>query len=110
MKKLSAALEFSFEHPALHGHFPDNPIVPAVLLLDEVLHRLESAPNLSVAAASSRGWQMDSAKFYRPVRPGETLALELETCADGSVRFVLSCSEALVARGSLLPAPARRGS
>ena len=28
-------------HPALAGHFPDNPIVPGALLLSEVLRAVE---------------------------------------------------------------------
>ena len=110
MNTPSSAVEFSLEHPALRGHFPGNPIVPAVLLLDEVLSRLESASIPSVSPGSSRGWRVGNAKFHRPVRPGESLALELATAADGSVRFVLSCSGALVAQGTLLPTNERPGS
>lgn len=29
------------EHPALAGHFPENPIVPGVLILEEVLQAAE---------------------------------------------------------------------
>jgi len=103
LNRLSTALEFSLEHPALRGHFPDHPIVPAVVLLDEVLHRLESASSGNDTPKTKRGWRLGSAKFYRSVRPGESLALELDTGADGSVRFRLSCSEALVAQGMLQP-------
>jgi len=98
----TATLEFSLEHPALRGHFPGNPIVPAVLLLDEVLHRLTSLPTPTEERAS-RGWQIGSAKFHRVVRPGHALTLELDPRADGSVGFVLSHSSALVAQGLLLP-------
>ena len=103
MNGVSAALEFTLQHPALRGHFPDNPIVPAVVLLDEVLH-LASARKATTSSASSPHWQIGSAKFHRLLRPGEPLSLELDARADGSVRFALSSCGALVAQGLLLPA------
>lgn len=45
--------EFEFsvpaDHPSLPGHFPGNPVVPGVLLLDHVLHALEQSTGRSVA-------------------------------------------------------------
>jgi 3-hydroxyacyl-[acyl-carrier-protein] dehydratase len=101
---VNAALEFPLQHPALRGHFPDNPIVPAVVLLDEVLH-LASTSDHGISGPAARGWQIDSAKFHRPLRPGEPLSLELDRQSDGGVRFTLSTAGDLVAQGLLLPAP-----
>ena len=97
----SAVLEFPPEHPALRGHFPGNPVVPAVALLDEVLHQASSIDSRAAATSSPR-WKISSAKFYRPLRPGEPLALELERQADGNVRFKLSSAGTLIAQGLLL--------
>lgn len=110
MNSPHTALQFTAEHPALRGHFPGNPIVPAVLLLEAVLQRLESTPQLARGpphtAEASFPWRIGSAKFHRPVRPGESLTLELQAHDDGSVGFTLSCGAALVAQGLLLPAAA----
>lgn len=108
MKGMSTALEFPEQHPALRGHFPGNPVVPAVVLLDAVL-QLASTRTLTDCWASTPHWQIGSAKFHRLLRPGEPLSLELEARSDGSVRFALSSRGALVAQGLLLPtAPTSR--
>jgi 3-hydroxymyristoyl/3-hydroxydecanoyl-(acyl carrier protein) dehydratase len=86
------------EHPALAGHFPGAPILPGVLLLDEML--------LAVGGqhASPGGlWRIGVAKFLKPVRPGETLTLEHDTLASGSISFRISSAGQPVAQGVLLP-------
>lgn len=83
-------------HPALAGHFPGTPIVPGVLLLDETLRAAERG--------SPHGrWRIGSAKFLKPVGPGEPLTLEQEPLPDGSIRFAVSSAGQLVARGLLRP-------
>lgn len=89
------------EHPALAGHFPGAPIVPGVLLLDEVVRAAEAQ-----GGAAGAGWRIGTAKFLKPVRPGETLALEHETLPNGSVRFSLTRDGEPVAHGVLIPASA----
>ena len=87
------------QHPAFTGHFPDAPLLPGVVLLDEMLH--------SLGDVDAAGWVVSSAKFLHPVRPGETLTFEHEALASGSIRFVIRTSAehagALVATGTLVP-------
>ena len=98
-----AALTFTIaaDHPALKGHFPGAPILPGVLLLDETLRALEAG-----GARAGTRWRISSAKFLKPVRPGETLLLEHERAANGSIRFSVSSAGRAVAHGVLVPAPA----
>lgn len=46
-------VEFGFrvgaDHASLPGHFPGNPIVPGVLLLDGVMHGLQQATGLRLS-------------------------------------------------------------
>jgi len=88
----------SAEHPALVGHFPGAPIVPGVLLLDEMVR----------AAEAQRGppagqWRIGSAKFLKPVRPGETLTLVHEALPNGSLRFFVARGGEAVAHAVLIP-------
>jgi 3-hydroxyacyl-[acyl-carrier-protein] dehydratase len=86
------------EHPALTGHFPGVPVLPGVLLLDEVVRAVE----IDSGTAGGR-WRIGMAKFVRPVRPGETLSLGHERQPNGSIRFHISRAGQPVAHGVLLP-------
>ena len=81
-------------HPAFDGHFPGNPLVPGVLLLDAVVHALCEA-----SQADAGGLRVDSVKFLAVVRPGEALTVHGE--AGGG--FSLRQGERIVATGSLAP-------
>jgi 3-hydroxyacyl-[acyl-carrier-protein] dehydratase len=84
-------------HPAFDGHFPGAPLLPGVVLLDEMLQ----------AVQAESGWTIASAKFLHPVRPGETLTLEHEPpLANGAVRFTIRSAGQAVASGTLIPRPA----
>ncbi|HVW70835.1 MAG TPA: hypothetical protein VHB68_17775 [Steroidobacteraceae bacterium] len=84
------------QHPAFDGHFPGAPLLPGVVLLDEMLRR---APD---GQPRERGeWTIATAKFLRPVHPGETLTFEYESLANGSVRFAVRSVAHPVASGTL---------
>jgi 3-hydroxyacyl-[acyl-carrier-protein] dehydratase len=84
-------------HPAFKGHFPGAPLLPGVVLLDEMLQ----------AVRAEASWTIASAKFLHPVRPGETLTLEhAPPLANGAVRFTIRSAGQAVASGTLVPRPA----
>ena len=92
-------IELPTDHPAFAGHFPGRPIVPGVVLLDQVLIAIAG----SVSADATAGdWEIASAKFLSPLLPGEALQLHAErTENDGfeSFRFTLAASARPVASG-----------
>jgi 3-hydroxyacyl-[acyl-carrier-protein] dehydratase len=94
-------LTIGAEHPALVGHFPGAPIVPGVLLVDEMVRAAEAQ-----LGPSSVRWRISTAKFLKPVRPGEILTLEHETLPNGSLRFSIARGAEPVAHGVLIPADA----
>ena len=71
-------------HPALPGHFPGDPIVPGVVLLDEVLSALPGRMHIP------------SAKFHAPLRPAEEFVIRIE-----HNKFSVHRGETLIASGSL---------
>ena len=86
----------STQHPAFSGHFPDAPLLPGVVLLDEMVRSVEDA-------GLGNGWSIATAKFLQPVRPGETLTFEHEPLANGALRFAIRSGGRPVATGTLVP-------
>lgn len=59
-------------HPCLPGHFPGRPLVPAVVMVEQVLAILE-------ARHGSLGpIRLPRVKFLRPLLPGQTAQVELQ--------------------------------
>jgi 3-hydroxymyristoyl/3-hydroxydecanoyl-(acyl carrier protein) dehydratase len=75
------------DHPAFAGHFPGMPILPGAALLDEVLHVLEEELELDPVE-----WQVATAKFLEPVRPGDALTVEHDAAAD-IIRFAIRVAQ-----------------
>jgi predicted LPLAT superfamily acyltransferase len=94
-------LRITNDHPAFAGHFPGDPIVPGVVLLDEALFALAAEHGLDLA-----GCTLASAKFPSVARPGEALELESVRDASGRVRFDLRAAGRTVLTATLdLPPP-----
>jgi 3-hydroxymyristoyl/3-hydroxydecanoyl-(acyl carrier protein) dehydratase len=78
-------------HPALPGHFPGNPIVPGVVLLDRIAAAIERARGQRLA-------KIASVKFLAPLKPEEDA--ELRVACDGTrVRFRIDRNAAPILRG-----------
>jgi 3-hydroxyacyl-[acyl-carrier-protein] dehydratase len=85
------------DHPSLPGHFPDAPLVPGVLILDEVL-------------AALRVWQADyeltairTAKFLQPLKPEQqfTICLSAKKSDPSEVNFCCRIEGRVIAEGQL---------
>ena len=82
-------------HPSLAGHFPGNPVVPGVLVLDEVVG---AAQRLFGGGAALLA--IPQVKFVSPLRPGVAAEITLERGAHG-VRFSVSAAGTAIAQGVL---------
>ena len=83
----SVEVRFASDHPTAAGHVPGNPIIPGALLLDEVLKAVAET------AGSSSEVVIRAAKFFRPVRPGESVQLRWQPLADGTIKFECCMSD-----------------
>jgi 3-hydroxyacyl-[acyl-carrier-protein] dehydratase len=86
------------DHPAFAGHFPGQPIVPGVVLLDRAILFAEQ-----LLGRPALDWQVGNAKFFSPVGPGEMLIFALQTKASGAIAFTVKTAERDIASGSLTP-------
>jgi 3-hydroxyacyl-[acyl-carrier-protein] dehydratase len=94
MTRQCIALPIAADHPAYAGHFPGQPILPGVVLLDVAIHAIAEQLGLTAGGA-----QIRAAKFLSPVRPGEALQLHFGVTTNGiyaceirvDARVVASC-------------------
>jgi len=77
----SIELHFASDHPTASGHFPSNPIIPGALLLDEVVKAVARK------ADSDGTVTIRAAKFFQPVRPGDSMHVQWRPLADGAFKF-----------------------
>ena len=98
--KRARTLTIPVDHPAFAGHFPGMPVLPGAALLDEVLHVLEEELALDPVE-----WQMTTAKFLQPVRPGDVLTVEHLANA-AVIRFAISIADRAALTGTLSRLPA----
>ncbi len=71
-------------HPSFHGHFPGNPILPGVLLLERVMAYAQSQTNSSLEHCA-----LLNVKFLASVAPGDTLNLTLLESTSNSFMFAV---------------------
>ena len=81
-------------HPALPGHFPGQPLVPGVILLEQV----------ALALRAWRGQRLErilEAKFVAPLLPQQTAVLRLSevAAATARIRFEIQRDGTVLARG-----------
>jgi 3-hydroxyacyl-[acyl-carrier-protein] dehydratase len=80
-------------HPSLPGHFPDSPLVPGVMLLEQVALALREWRGERLA-------RVMEAKFVAPLLPEQDAQVALiET--NGRVRFEIRRGDELLARGAV---------
>ncbi|MBA4265674.1 MAG: hypothetical protein C0453_11375 [Comamonadaceae bacterium] len=88
MDELESIWTVPVDHPAFAGHFPGQPIVPGVVLLDHAIHLADTWLQRPEGL-----WRVDSAKFFRPVGPGLVLSYVLRVRPSGAVAFSVSEGE-----------------
>lgn len=84
-------------HPCLAGHFPGNPVVPAVVLLECVSRALGDALGQPAHLTA-----LPTVKFLKPLRPEQEFSIEMQIEPDHSAaRFRLTAQGIELAQGRL---------
>lgn len=85
-------------HPSLPGHFPGQPVVPGVIVLDRVLAAIE-------ATYGPLGpIRLPQVKFVQPLLPGQPARIALDAIADAGAaprrwKFRVLREDAVIATG-----------
>ena len=91
----AGAFTIPADHPALPGHFPGNPVVPGVVLLDRATTAILAAfPGHRLAA-------LPQVKFLQPVRPGDTVTISYAS-SPPRIPFACHIGANEILRGTLL--------
>ncbi len=84
------------DHPSLRGHFPGNPVVPGVVVLDRVLDAVQVASGAPVGAL-----RLPQVKFMQPLLPGQPATVGVDGVGP-KWRFRVHHGERLIASGEVL--------
>lgn len=92
-------MQFSIpaDHPSLPGHFPGQPIVPGVVVLERVLEAIESTHGPLGTL------RLPQVKFAQPLLPGEVADIVLDGDAP-RWRFRVLRAQTLIASGDVVRA------
>ena len=89
-------LSIGDDHPALAGHFPGYPVVPGVVLLNEVLETLRRGSAASLVVIG-----LPMVKFSSPLRPGEVVTIHVDEEGAGRATFSCQVGARLIASGAI---------
>lgn len=93
-KRIVAIKNVTMNEPFFQGHFPGFPVMPGVLIIEAMAQAAATMAYLSVGGDGkdkvSYFMAIDNARFRKPVKPGDTLRIEVETLFNK--RGIWSCS------------------
>lgn len=116
-KRIVGLKNVTINEPFFAGHFPHNPIMPGVLIIEAMAQVGGILALLSVPEHQGNPaiflMSLDKVRFRKPVVPGDQLILELETLRGGKKFFKMSgkafVNQTLVAEGELMAAVGQGG-
>jgi 3-hydroxyacyl-[acyl-carrier-protein] dehydratase len=107
----------TINEPFFAGHFPNNPIMPGVLIIEAlaqvggILALLSTPEHVGNPAIFLMG--LDKVRFRKPVVPGDQLIMELETIRGGRKFFKMAgkalVNQTMVAEAELMAAVGQGG-
>ena len=93
-EKVVALKNVTINEPFFQGHFPENPIMPGVLIIEAMgqaggVLAYESLPEKNQGAVIYF-MSMDKVKFRKPVVPGDQILFEMQILKQRSTTFKMS--------------------
>jgi len=82
-KRVVAIKNVTMNEPFFQGHFPGHPVMPGVLIIEAMAQVAAIMAYLATTDGDkdkvSYFMAIDNARFRKPVKPGDTLRIEIET-------------------------------
>ncbi|MBJ6725960.1 3-hydroxyacyl-ACP dehydratase FabZ [Geomesophilobacter sediminis] len=82
-KRIVAIKNVTMNEPFFQGHFPGHPIMPGVLIIEAMAQVAAIMAYLTAKDTADKKVSyfmgIDNARFRKPVKPGDTLRIEVET-------------------------------
>lgn len=81
-KSMTGIKNVTFNEPFFPGHFPENPVMPGVLIIEAIGQTgavlMSKSLDADVEGKTIFFMSVDGARFRSPVRPGDTLHMKVE--------------------------------
>ncbi len=90
-------LQLGPDHPAFNGHFPGSPIVPGVVILDNIFRYIEEDPQIDFSID-----RLEFVKFRSPLLPNQILKLQFSFLSDHRIQFHGDVQDTTTVTGVLL--------
>jgi 3-hydroxymyristoyl/3-hydroxydecanoyl-(acyl carrier protein) dehydratase len=91
---IAATFFIPHDHPALPGHFPDNPVVPGVVVLDHVIRALTAA-----GVPLPRLRKLKQVKFIERLLPDQEATVTAEV-GEAALSFSVTRGGRTIAKGA----------
>lgn len=84
-------------HPSLAGHFPGSPVIPGVVILDEVIAYISETKERNITVSS-----IPYIKFLNPMEPDEDFTINLAENEKSKINFSVESHGKTILSGSLV--------
>ena len=100
MSNQYSSFKINADHPCLAGHFPGNPIVPGVVVLDEISHAILGKYNVHKIIGFS------SVKFLQPLLAGQNVSVNIVEPSEPDktnikIKFNANLNDTVIAQGEI---------
>ena len=82
-------------HPSLEGHFPNNPVIAGVVILDEVINIVKKMNPQYIIN------KIPMVKFLHPLLPEQEVSVEIKEKNETTLSFICSHNDIKLVTGQL---------
>ncbi len=96
MLEIQTGVDFYLNHPSIEGHFPNNPIIPGVVILNSIIKAMENEFSIK-----QHQYNILNCKFVSPVVPPANMQIKFKRRQENRIDFTASIDELTVSLGAI---------